>query len=731
MRPEFTVTKKGLENYIDEIARGHLTHFVMNLNCQRANFPSKTFEPIWKSLDEPERDHLDYIRALKALYESGVDPYKVWIDRCRVKGVKPWISIRMNDLHRHDVPKSPWISTFWHEHPEYRLRPDGWDNGLDYTLEPVRKRMLDFITEVLNRYDPEGLELDLMRFRRYLPIGREKECAPIFTAYMREIRKVVNAAAAKRGHTITLSVRLKSKPSGSRELGMEADVWAKEGIVDVIVPTSPWESFDFDIPLAEWRTWTGDKVLIVPSADEAITENGKRRIATLEEYRRWASIMHERGAKGLYLFNFFMHPQDGTVWNGVLSGGLAPLAALHAADDAKLKALERSPISNRWGKVKPSKIQVEHVTVFRGREGESYNHVAELNSHDGKLYATWALGLRDEEAPGQRMVMAVSEDHGRTWSAPTTIAPSRHGKAFQTNVSSCGLRILPDGRFVAYSAEWEWEPDAYNPDGSRRDHPISDPAMGHEKRMWRTDQGRTEARVSNDNGRTWSEPVVVAPKQEGYFSPVKVRSGRLILPGNFGVCHYTDDPAGLIGWKRASIPGIPESHYDSYFHSFQAAKLLGIRERFSEACVYQTDDGVIRMMLRTEGASGGNLGVTESRDNGLTWSAPMITDFADSACRAHFGKLPDGRFFAVSCPPGKRGQRRTPLVLAISEDGVTFDRHFILGDEPSQEPRIPGKAKGGRYGYPYLHVMGDEAFVIYTVEKDDVAVGRFPLSAIR
>ena len=160
MRPEFTLTKKGLENYIDEIARGHVTHFVMNLNTQRANFPSKTFEPLWKSLDEQERDQLDYIRAMKALYESGVDPYKVWIDRCRVKGIQPWISVRMNDLHRWDEPKSPNISTFWHEHPEYRLKPEGWENGLDYTLEPVRKRMLDFITEVLDRYDPEGLELD-------------------------------------------------------------------------------------------------------------------------------------------------------------------------------------------------------------------------------------------------------------------------------------------------------------------------------------------------------------------------------------------------------------------------------------------------------------------------------------------------------------------------------------------------------------------------------------------
>lgn len=60
------------------------------------------------------------------------------------------------------------------------------NNGLDYTLEPVRKRMLDFITEVLDRYDPDGLELDLIRFQFYLPKGREKKCAPIFTAYNRE-----------------------------------------------------------------------------------------------------------------------------------------------------------------------------------------------------------------------------------------------------------------------------------------------------------------------------------------------------------------------------------------------------------------------------------------------------------------------------------------------------------------------------------------------------------------
>ena len=432
---------------------------------------------------------------------------------------------------------------------------------------------------------------------------------------------------------------------------------------------------------------------------------------------------------------------------------LAPMAAISAAEVAKPIPLKKSPITNCWGDVKPVKIPVEHVTIFRGREGEGYSHVQQLNSLNGKLYATWALGLRDEEAPGQRMVMSVSEDHGRTWSAPSTIAPSRHGKAFQTNVSSCGLRILPDGRFVAYSAEWEWEAETYNRDGSRNEFPFSNPLYKYRPPMWKVYESRTEARISTDGGRSWGEPLVVAPNQAGYHDPFQTRSGRLILPGNYGVCHYTDDPAGLTGWKRASIPGLPSNHQDNYFQMYQARAYLGIAELFSEACVYQTDDGVLHMIMRHE--NGPMLGVTESRDGGITWSTPMLTSFTDNTCRSHFGRLPDGRFFALSCPapspkefagtdaakvnrtnleygagPGQWGLGRTPLVLSLSRDGITFDRHFILGDQPVEATRIPGYAKGGRYGYPYLHVMGDEVFAIYSRNKDDIAVGRFKLADI-
>ena len=104
-----------------------------------------------------------------------------------------------------------------------------------------------------------------------------------------------------------------------------------------------------------------------------------------------------------------------------------------------------------------------------------------------------------------------------------------------------------------------------------------------------------------------------------------------------------------------------------------------------------------------------------------------MSGYTDTICRCHFGRLPDGRCFGLSDPdPESIG--RTPVVLALSEDGVKFDRHFIVGDEPNCPPREKGLGKGGRYGYPYLHLMGDEVFVIYSVGKEDIGITQFKLS---
>jgi len=153
---------------------------------------------------------------------------------------------------------------------------------------------------------------------------------------------------------------------------------------------------------------------------------------------------------------------------------------------------------------------------------------------------------------------------------------------------------------------------------------------------------------------------------------------------------------------------------------------------FNEANFFETDDGVIHMMMRNE--NNWRLGVAESRDDGRTWETPRLTGFTNSVSRSHFGRLPDGRFFCVNCPtPPRAGAApstrnpRTPVVLALSDDGVTFDRHYIVGNDAQGEPRFPGYLKHGRYGYPFLLAVGKQAVVVYSTNKEDINVARFRL----
>lgn len=116
----------------------------------------------------------------RLLHERGLDPYTVWIARCREKGISPWLSMRMNDIHSVDEPNSFMHSSFWREHPEFWRVPNGsaspWQNrAMNYAHAEVRAHQMAFVGELLERYDPDGLELDWMRFGWHLTPGREQK----------------------------------------------------------------------------------------------------------------------------------------------------------------------------------------------------------------------------------------------------------------------------------------------------------------------------------------------------------------------------------------------------------------------------------------------------------------------------------------------------------------------------------------------------------------------------
>jgi hypothetical protein len=139
------------------------------------------------------------------------------------------------------------------------------------------------------------------------------------------------------------------------------------------------------------------------------------------------------------------------------------------------------------------------------------------------------------------------------------------------------------------------------------------------------------------------------------------------------------------------------------------------------------------MMMRTDPVPGqkhsGLLGVTESTNDGKTWSEPRLTSYTDCSCRFQVGRLPDGRFYGLSCP--KPTGPRSPLVLATSKDGVVFERHYILGEVAGEKPRMPGGDKGrAGYGYPSCDIKNGVMYIVYSRSKEDIYFKKLNLNLL-
>ena len=103
---------------------------------------------------------------------DGGDPFAVFLDVARESDQRPFISMRLNDVHHTQHADEPHCRTGYHaigrfyaEHPESRLGAAG--SGLNWAIPEVRDHMLSFIREICETYDPAGFELDFMRFPNF------------------------------------------------------------------------------------------------------------------------------------------------------------------------------------------------------------------------------------------------------------------------------------------------------------------------------------------------------------------------------------------------------------------------------------------------------------------------------------------------------------------------------------------------------------------------------------
>ncbi len=322
-------TPEMLEATVDETANtGVEVHMLQ---------PCVTWVPWWKSEVYSMQEHYDFWFGKYGNYPTmpvheyiikGGDPFEVFINRCREKGLTPFISVRLNDGHHLenvDIPNNKrgghCICKFYAEHPEYRIGTNlkSWDQRVhNWAIPAVRNYKYQLIEEICQNYDLEGLELDFMRHGSYFQVDKTtgKQRADIITGFVGKVRRLLDRTA-KPGQHRWLSVRIPCILSPHERLGIDVARIAAAGVD--IINASPTYYTVQQHDLAKIVKMAPGTAVYLEMCHT--TTQGKRvaqgydsstyRRTTDEQYYTAAHLAYARGAVGVTAFNFVYYREHG------------------------------------------------------------------------------------------------------------------------------------------------------------------------------------------------------------------------------------------------------------------------------------------------------------------------------------------------------------------------------------------------------------------------------------
>jgi pimeloyl-ACP methyl ester carboxylesterase len=166
-----------------------------------------------------------------------------------------WVQ-RMDDTH--DASNPILFPDFKRKHPEALFgTPDnppkrGKWSGVDYAHPAVRDLAYAIVAEVAENYDVDGIELDFWRhpvfFKRS---SRGEDLRPedlaLMTDVIRRIRFKLDEVGRARGKHLLLNIKYPDSVGYCRKIGLDIELWLKEGLVDTLVPggyfqLNPWQT---------------------------------------------------------------------------------------------------------------------------------------------------------------------------------------------------------------------------------------------------------------------------------------------------------------------------------------------------------------------------------------------------------------------------------------------------------------------------------------------------------
>ncbi len=365
------MNKDGLRRQIDYYAeKGGVTAILFNMNASRAFFDSKVWDPVWKDCSEedeqgriffhgrevtdisPEPPMKTMVRNAREMSRNVPDIFGFRYRYCHEKGVEMWHSMRMNDDHWAPNPELPQHSSFWYEHPEFRraayrkpLSSIWSDQALDYLHPEVREHIFALIAEYLS-HECDGIELDFLRDIYLFRPGGAEQGRPLLTQMMRDIRAEADKAEKKFGHRVKIMVRVPAEPYDTLLNGLDFLTWAKEGLIDIVSPSSN----RLDVPYTIWRTLLPSNIELSADLEIGIRNGypGGAMKSTRETDTGFAATFYYRGADSIHFFNHFSAPGCGYV-----KQDLQKEVFSYIGDRAKTEARQRRHVATAQERTLP------------------------------------------------------------------------------------------------------------------------------------------------------------------------------------------------------------------------------------------------------------------------------------------------------------------------------------------------------------------------------------------
>ena len=296
-------------------------------------------------------DTADVIAAnQRQLTAEAGGPLTALVGLCREAGIDIFPSVRMNSHYKNGEargdPSSPTYGRFRREHPELLIEhpgevfPEdsvmfGIRTGLDYAHPEVREHYADVMTDLLERFDVDGLELDFFRHPAFFRPEEAYANRHLMTDLVRHARQKMSDVGTDRGRTLELAVRVPESLSDSARIGLDVAEWMSQGLVDIVVVGSGMIPFEAAIEeFLEAAQGTGIEVYGCIEGLRPTTDEYSRHVRDGLEMengvlRAIASRFWQAGASGIYLFNVDSEPKE---WKHLALNEIGGPAALEGLD---------------------------------------------------------------------------------------------------------------------------------------------------------------------------------------------------------------------------------------------------------------------------------------------------------------------------------------------------------------------------------------------------------------